>query len=225
MSDIGETVTGKLGPLPVWAWGGIAAAVSLGVYFLYRGKSSGTASAGSIVQTPATSDGSDYATSGLSSNGGSAGTITSSDSIVDWITRSASALSGQSGLSASDVIATLTHWWQGDTLTSAQKAVVDRAIQLQGQPPELPQAISAIKDPTVPVTPAKPTPPAAAAKFIGYVRAPVGTIAAIYSDHTRKDFTSYAKYAVFLAKHPGAHPNVSIAEFNSYRLTGQNPTS
>lgn len=144
MSDIdaphGRGLTGKLGPLPVWAWGGILGVVVLGVY-LFRQRASGSTTA------PDSTDGSaldaiGYATGGLgkpaadTDNASSNASGSPTDS-TSWISGAATAVAAQSTASAAAVLATLQRYvYQGGSFTAQEQKWIDTAINLKGAPPQ-----------------------------------------------------------------------------------------
>jgi hypothetical protein len=144
---------------------------------------------------------------------------TSSSDIVTWITRAAAAVAGQSGISASDAMATLQKWYEGGDLTTAQQSVVDQAFKLQGTPPVLPQAISNI----IPDA-AKPATNSGRGTPVSYIRNPSGSISVVFADGTKGEFNNWDKYTVYAAQHPlGAVQQVSQAAYAAITTTQTDP--
>lgn len=134
MDNLKERLSAKLGPLPVWAWGIIAAVIAFVSYLYYKRSSTGIAGVVDPDSLP-TIDAAGYQTAGI--RGGS-GTITSDepDTNQKWLNRAAKAVADSMGVSPSEVYTALSKWLQGLDYTAREKQFVDKAIQLSMLPPE-----------------------------------------------------------------------------------------
>jgi hypothetical protein len=183
MDDLKERITAKLGPLPVWAWGVIAAVLALIAYFYYQ-RSSGS---NDTVTVP-TLDAGGYRTSGMS---GPSNTITSDvpENNQTWLNRVSAQVANAMGASPSEVFNALTKWLQGLDYTQREKDIIDRALGLGGNPPEGTMGLGspinpddAISNPN-PSAPNAPSPEPQQATLLGFVGwKKGGEIARLYSD-------------------------------------------
>jgi hypothetical protein len=163
MSDITESLTRKLGPLPVWVWGVLAGgAISAGRWAWDKNKNSGTAAvdpaadAGASPAVPASASGAgaaglggDYgypnsgawegppATAPTDGSTPAAGTpaTTPAETNAEWVRRAVAALiaAGTGPLVASEAI---RKYLAGEPVTPAEQALISSALQSQGMPPE-----------------------------------------------------------------------------------------
>lgn len=134
---------GKLGPLPVWAWGTIAAVGGLIVYYLYsRSKATATKGTQAAIAPGAGSgsanfDAMGYQTLGLAANqSDSSPQITDTDTNQKWISRAAASVANTLALSVSNVTATLQRYVAGYSPAPREQKVIDEAISSYGQPPQ-----------------------------------------------------------------------------------------
>jgi len=134
------------GPLPVWAWGAIAGVTGLVGYYVYSkvsGGSDGAESSGSSNSEGANLDAMGYQTAGI--KGGQATTeVTTFESNSGWVTRVGRTVALAMGLSPSAVNAALTKYTQGLAITTAERKIVDKAIQTGMAPPEGTQGVSEV---------------------------------------------------------------------------------
>jgi len=129
-----DNLKDKLGPLPVWGWGALVAAVVLAYWFIAnRGNTEGASTSSSGSNLDATG----YHTSGLSGSSGS--TVVDNggqQSNEGWLSNAAARVSAAAGASVSDVRAALYKWLTGQDYTTKERAWIDSAINLVGSPPE-----------------------------------------------------------------------------------------
>lgn len=178
MSDAGSVADGgvralskKFGPLPVWGWGLILGVLGV-VVFWYRSRNSTanqdattTVQAGNPVTGEAgydgTADTSSYQTDGLSPAVVDQDQATMTNTV--WLSRAVSAVASSSGVSATLVSQALQRFIQGQTVTPTQQQYIDKAIALQGYPPEGTLGTTGVAAPTAPpkstTTPTKPANP------------------------------------------------------------------
>jgi hypothetical protein len=164
MDNIKERLTAKLGPLPVWAWGLIAAVLAFIAYLYYQRSGSANSSTEIDPDSIPSIDGSGYQTAGIK---GGTGTLTSDepDTNQKWLNRASKAVADSIGVSASEVYNALSKWLQGQNYTEREKTFIDRAINLAMLPPEGTFGNGeVIRDPSDAIgnpnpTPVKPIPP------------------------------------------------------------------
>jgi hypothetical protein len=157
--DIGEAVTRKVGPLPVWVYGALVAVLVWG-YYLYSGRSLGGNGTDSLAQA-STSD----SLSGLPDETGTlpgvssgtaptaGGTNSPTDNLA-WFTVASNYLVA-SNLDPVTVSNALNKYLTGEQLTLTERAIVNLAIARYGVPPEgVP--VSPGATPTTPTLPAIP---------------------------------------------------------------------
>jgi hypothetical protein len=196
----------KIGALPVWMWALAVVLVALvGYMFVRNGKTA----------TPVNTAGSNidgtvgYQTSGLSgANSSNNNSTVSPDNNQLWLTRVAAQVAANMSKSPSDVYAALQLWLTGQPITADQKAIVDRALTIGGNPPEQAQGPS-------PVTPNR--------TFMGFIRNPAGKISALFSDNTRQEFTTYDAYKQYGGNGVNDFQNVSDSFYQSFTNSGTNP--
>jgi len=144
--SIPETFKGKLGPLPVWAWGAIVGLVVVG-YIWYSGRTDSGNSDGVATATDAVGGAADAAFDAIdgafkpSASGSSLATDTpeeSADSNVAWGMRAVQYLIGL-GTAPITAQQAVTAYLNGDPMTSEQQALVNAAIGSVGQPPVTPE--------------------------------------------------------------------------------------
>lgn len=137
-----DSLKAKVGPLPVWGWGALLGALLVG-YFYVSGKFPGDAA------TPAT-DSTGQADSGVDTSGGSvpinsggltpdtsnaAAPVASDPTNGDWLVQAVKAAVAR-GIPATTAQQALTRYLNGESLSAAQKAIVDVAVAALGVPPE-----------------------------------------------------------------------------------------
>ena len=182
---LATTLTEKLGPLPVWAWGGIAGATIAGVSWIAQrrnptltdtdtttgtGPATGTPAPAAAPPAPAlvTEPGSFYAgpAAGVYTpptwtpdTGAGTGTGTPSASSNDEWTRVAAAaiLARTPSLSALAVTDALDAYVSGRTVTEPAAAIIELGVRLVGLPP-YPVPPVTIAPPGTPPTVTPPTP-------------------------------------------------------------------
>lgn len=143
--SVPETFKGKLGPLPVWAWGAIVGVIAV-AYIWYSGRSDNGASDGVQAASDAVGTGADAAfdaidgafkptASGSSLNTGDA--EETADSNTAWGMRAVQHLIGL-GTAPITAQQAVTAYLNGDPMTTEQQALVNAAIGAVGQPPVTP---------------------------------------------------------------------------------------
>lgn len=121
--------TAKLGPLPVYGWGIIGGGViAVAAYLLNR--SGGSAVTGAVLSA----DG--YQTSGIKMSSEEKPEVQTYDTNTSWLNRTARQIAAELGKSFVDVQDALWKFLRGETLTEAQRGIVDTAISRGGTPPE-----------------------------------------------------------------------------------------
>lgn len=153
MDNLKERLSAKLGPLPVWAWGLIAAVLAFIAYLYYQRSNTGVSSVVDPASIP-TIDANGYQTVGIK---GGTGTLVSDepDNNQKWLSRAAKAVADAMGVSPSEVYAALSKWLQGQDFTAREQQFIDRAINLVMLPPEgtygtgnrLPDPTNAVENP------------------------------------------------------------------------------
>lgn len=215
--------TGKLGKFPVWVWGLIAVGVALIAYYLLRGRS-GAAVSG--VTGSASMDGNGYQTEGIT--GGSADTSTIADPTetnMQWLNRVSKAVADSSGKSPSAVFAALFKYITGQDISVTEKAYVDAALNIGGNPPEGVQGVSTVVGVKTPPTPTNPTPKPPTTplkKLLGYVKSfNSPDIYATYSDgsRTKLSFAAWTK----LGKPKPQTATPSLSKVKQYEKRAGNP--
>lgn len=165
MSDIdnpipkGNFLTGKLGPMPVWAWGAILGVGVLGFYLLRN--------RGAVPTADTTTDGSaldtvdDPFTGPTTGNSNAAPTVPGSVSgsptdNQSWLNQAISGTANALSASPSAVSSVLSRYlYDGGTFTATEQKYIDKAISLYGAPPQGTGGSSTFV-PNPPTTPAKP---------------------------------------------------------------------
>ena len=151
-----EGMKGKLGPLPVWAWGLIIGGIVVGVYYWRQVKddngqeiTSDNESAALAEQEGdsgyvASSDLVDSAFTPGSASGSSLATVdtaTPSDTNDAWAARVIAKLTG-AGVAFTDAQAAVSKLLNGEELSADESALVDRGQKLEGTLP--PEALSTV---------------------------------------------------------------------------------
>lgn len=140
--SIPESFKGKLGPLPVWAWGAIIGVIVI-AYVWFSGRTdespdAETETAATPTPTIGLGDAIDGAFLPGTANGGG-GRDTDIPESVDtntaWGFRAVAALIGK-GTAPLTAQAAISKYLDETTLTAAEGALVNTAIGLVGQPPE-----------------------------------------------------------------------------------------
>lgn len=192
----GVDFKGKIGPFPAYVWGIIVAAMGLALYFWSKRGSSSTAQDSSTV----TLDPNGYQTAGITGGSASSNSIVSGDNNQAWLSRAAKAVADTYSLSPTDTYAALQLWLSGQDITKAQKDIVDKAIRIEGNPPESVQGTSTVLNPPDTTTPPTGTPTTAGASFVTFYKDPVGSIAAIFSNKTKVEFANQAALKAWQVK-------------------------
>jgi hypothetical protein len=154
--DVGSIVTRKIGPLPVWAYGAIVAALAWGYYYL-SGKSLSVPDAGLPDTNASDADFPDVSTDSLGDGQGGNNTTptpTAPSNNQSWFQLASNYLLGfnYEGLSVGNA---LTKYLTGESLTTSERALVNIAVSRYGAPPEgVP--VSPGGNPTTPTLPTTP---------------------------------------------------------------------
>jgi hypothetical protein len=151
--------TKKAGPLPVWAWVGIAGG---GIGFFYLRKKN-TVQAPTAADVAGSSDtGFGTTTQGVGGqsatvNGGTTTVTTAPADNQSWSVKAQNMLIAQ-GFDPATVALALSNYLGGNNLTPQQQAIVSEALRDAGPTPEpVPPPVTAAPTPT-PITPTSPTP-------------------------------------------------------------------
>lgn len=149
MSDAPEIVRHdglgrKLGPLPIWGWALVLAAVAF-IWVRFMGKGSSSSSTGSsssqALPNVMTTGGYLPPTSGSGSTGsGSAGAFTDNQSWENAAMQQASAY----GSTPVDIQGALSNFLNGDPLSSDQSSIVNKVVQALGAPPTGTNGVSTV---------------------------------------------------------------------------------
>lgn len=137
----GNFLTGKLGPLPVWAWGSILGVGVLGFYLL-RNRASATTATPAKATDGSALDSIGYVTAGLgnpptNTDNSSSNASGSPQDNTSWINTAATAVAAQMTASSSAVLDTLNRYvYSGGTFTGQEQKWIDTAINLKGAPPQ-----------------------------------------------------------------------------------------
>lgn len=190
MTSVADSLTAKLGPLPVWAWGvGAGAAFNIGRYLVNRRKSAsvpaeepapGDADAGPESSVSVGGSGSGYYSPGIPSaqvNPGAWGTdepstTPATDSAPstpaapadndEWRARAVELLTA-SGMAPLTVDEAVKRYFAGSPLSPQDQAIISTAVRRLGVPPGGAPPITAAPAPSVTApAPAGPTAPAPA---------------------------------------------------------------
>jgi hypothetical protein len=180
-----EALTGKLGPLPAWAWGLLAGGAIIVVRKLRGGSSGGAVNSQPGPYSGSAGDDADLAAVQLPSSytvpgGGSSGSGSGSAGIPQpaalpsyadnnaWQVAAVNALAARQ-FSPAAVSGALGSWLSGDSLSSDQLRIVDAAIIAVGAPPSpapapvggssggIPQPAPAAPAPAAPAGPTAPS--------------------------------------------------------------------
>lgn len=171
MPGIGDRLGDKLGPLPVWAWGGIAGAAIIGGQALYRRARPAAVPAS---DTTATAAGSTPATAPASTTGAgagsglasflAAGTYTPADSGPytaptsttpatftdndEWLRSALTLVSARNGsLSMLQIDDALQKYLDGAPVTEQQQSIIELALRAAGPPPYSVPPVNVIRNP------------------------------------------------------------------------------
>lgn len=214
---------GKLGPLPVWAWGVIVGLVLVAGVFIYSRRSSSDDGTPSIQGTAIDPQG--YQTAGIS--GGSASssdptpdtTTPDYESNASWLNKASADVADFLGGSPSAIYAALRKYLTGETVTSAERKYIDAALTRTGNPPEGTYGVSDTVDPK-PVTP-KPTPKPKPKpiKSLGYALVDPGGggqkgVFEIYDDGSQR-WISAAEWGVILGRGQTVNRTLTKVELDS----------
>lgn len=155
---------GKIGPLPVYAWGGLIGLGAVGFMYWRSSKAASTAAAPAADTSAATTDSIDGAfTPGTTSGSGTASDVTdtgTSDTSAlptnqTWLSQGVAFLSG-AGVSALNAQRNLSDYLNGITLTASQAASIEPWLSKAGLPPEgapTPHILPAPKAPAATIAP------------------------------------------------------------------------
>ena len=140
--SIPESFKGKLGPLPVWAWGAIIGVIVI-AYVWFSGRTdespdAETETAATPTPTIGLGDAIDGAFLPGTANGGGGGATGIAETVgtgTGWVVPGDVALIGK-GTAPLTAQAAISKYLDETTLTAAEGALVNTAIGLVGQPPE-----------------------------------------------------------------------------------------
>lgn len=165
MVDVKDSLTGKIGPLPVYAWALIVAAPIIGIRIVSQRKAAAAAAAAASAAAAADAGtgvdsvpdgqaltpssvgtglppGSLYAAGNpggiydYSSTSGAGSTATTYNSNSAWLNAAADMLVSQDGLSPSIVLSALRKVINGDPITTTEEAIFNQAVRKAGNPPD-----------------------------------------------------------------------------------------
>lgn len=154
----GGSLTHKLGPLPVWAWGLIGGGIFGVAYYLHKKK-----------QVAAGSTGPSYSDLNASGNGGNAGELATTGgsagagggtppSLASWAANVVNWLIGQ-GTDPASASNAISAYINGQTLTSDQTVLVNKGLTQFGSPPSGILPVNTVTDNPSPTPTPTPTPP------------------------------------------------------------------
>lgn len=142
MSDIdnplpkGNFLTGKLGPLPVWAWGAILGGLVLGVYLL---RNRGAASTAGQTEEGSALDTIGYTTTGLANKEDDTTSDASGEQRDNqsWLSQAISGTANALSASPAQVSSVLSRYlFDGGSFNATEQKYIDKAINLYGAPPQ-----------------------------------------------------------------------------------------
>lgn len=159
---IADTLKSKAGPLPVWAWGTIIGVLIVAATYYFRSRSAaGSASAGDDLTSVAYPDVDSNGLSASPSVVNASGTADEDSGFYSNDTWFAAAIAwgvGQ-GIDPLTMQAALTAYLNGDPITTAQSAIINRVVAKFGFPPTGTNGVSPISNTPVLQDPAKDTAP------------------------------------------------------------------
>lgn len=207
----------KIGPLPVYAWGGLIGIAVVGLVYFRRNKSAQSAAGATASTAPGdpTNPNSDFTAANLNDLIGSSGGLDVSNGVVPdsvsdtmdtnftWLAKSITYLSG-TGASPLTVQTALQKYIGGEGLTAEERALADQAVGKFGLPPEgTPVATTS-------------SPAASTAGWTGKLvrNTSDGAIYAVMADGTKKhlDAAEYANIASSAIKGPTGQPYTEFTQ-------------
>lgn len=157
MSDLseaprsGNAFTGKLGPLPVWAWGTLGAALILFYVYYRKGKASSGLVTGASVTGASPSNVSNVPLQDVATtNTGSAGGVADTNS--SWLQQGIKQGSDL-GFTPLDTETALRNYLNGAPLTQAQANIVNAVEKAQGSAPQGIGGTPSVEPTTTPAAP------------------------------------------------------------------------
>lgn len=131
--ELGDNMTKKAGPLPVWAWGVLIGGAFVLWYWFRQGSSVSTETAeDGSTGTVATPSG-DFSVVPVLPEGGN--DVQDEHTNAEWLAQASNAVAN-SGVSYVAAQTALMKFLNGGTLSVQEQAIVDKARQLVGPPPE-----------------------------------------------------------------------------------------
>jgi hypothetical protein len=204
----------KTGPLPMWAWALVVGLILSLIMFYLRGKSkiNATPNPSATVSTDPYAAFENYAaapTTQPTADQGPSGTYETNQS---WMAKAIAFLTTK-GIQPLDAQAALNNYLNnGGALSYGDSQIVNQALSQFGLPPDGVYGS--------PSASPKPNP-----TVVRYIRSSNGSIAAVFNDNTKAEFTSMAQYTSFSARHPaGALQGVSPEEYATYPVSQTNPS-
>lgn len=207
----------KAGPLPVWTWAVIVGLILALIMYYLRGRSqvnnvSASTDPNATVSTDPYAAFANYSAAPTTQPTTDQGASGSYETNQSWLAKAVTYLATKGILPLDAQSALNAYLSGGGTLTYQQSQIVNQALNQFGLPPD-----QVYGNPT---SSPKPNP-----TVVRYIRSTEGSIAAVYADNTKGEFTNMASYTSFSAKHPaGALQPVSRTEYDSYATAERNPT-
>ena len=201
MAGFTDTLGERLGPLPVWAWGGIAGAGIAGVrYVMSRRSGAGDTEAPGPSSAPAPAAQSVAAQSSEAGSFMAAGTYVPPPAAYspaspdpsanpirpadndEWLATASTLVASGGSIGYLTVSSALSKYLAGETITEAESRLVEQAIKLAGFPPYPAPPVVIASPSTAPLTPTPPAAPAAyrAPTWLAGVKFVKGSGPAIY---------------------------------------------
>jgi len=150
MEDVGGNLTKKMGPFPVWVWGVLIGGAFVVWYWVSQRDAGSSAVADSVAEGDLTTEAppsGDFSTVPV---------MPPSDGVVDeatnleWSIQAVNALTG-TGTSLLAAQSAISKYLNSETLSSAERTIIDRILTKIGPPPE------GVYTPTPPPAEAEPT--------------------------------------------------------------------
>lgn len=132
LEDVGENLGKKMGPFPVWVWGVLIGGAFVVWYWVSQQTGTVTTEEESTPGTVGTPSG-DFSTVPVLPETG--GETQDEATNAEWLIQAVNAVAN-SGVSYVSAQAALMKFLNGGTLTVQEQAIVDKARQLVGPPPE-----------------------------------------------------------------------------------------
>lgn len=201
MSDITESLSKKVGPMPLGAWM-LAIGGGLGIAVYMRRHAAAAPAAPAGTDTSTWNQGGNTATDPGAGNLGAGGTTitgpTRPTTNDEWLTLAVDNLTAGGKASGSIVNFALSTWLSGASINEQQRAIVDMAIRALGNPP-IPPPPSPNAPPPKPTVPPRTVPP-----MPGQHPHPVPIPLGAYYGHTRLPGDTLPRIVLlYSAKVPG----------------------